>query len=308
MNDFKTIAEIAAEIGVSRQAIYLRLKNNDLLNAVKPFTEKQGKVTRYSIQGVELIKEAFLNNPVNYEVKQLTDNLSESQATCQNLSSELNSCKADLENTVKELEQLRKKVQSLETANAELSEKSSDIDSLTDKCKALETNCEALETALSEKENYINSQTDDLKAAQEKIKEFETANAELKMKSNGLETELSEKKNYISVLEADKEKAIDDIDDLKNQLKEKEASAKEDREKDRQERQTILTRLWQTEDKNKALETELNHYKALVNSKGESPNEDEQPVKVKADDLSPSDLHPQKKSFWDKMRERFAKK
>lgn len=266
MNDFKTIAEIASEIGVSRQAIYLRLKNNDLSNAVKPFTEKQGKVTRYSIQGVELIKEAFLNNPVNYEVKQLTDNLSESRATCQNLSSELNNCKADLENTVNELEQLREKVRSLEAENAELAEKSSDISSLTDKCKDLETNCEVLETKLSEKENYI------------------------------------------SVLEADKEKAIDDIDDLKNQLKEKEASAKEDREKDRQERQTILTRLWQTEDKNKALETELNHYKALVNSKGESAKEDEQSVKVKADDLSPSDLHPQKKSFWNKMRERFAKK
>ncbi len=160
MNDFKTIAEIAAEIGVSRQAIYLRLKNNDLSNAVKPFTEKQGKVTRYSIQGVELIKEAFLNNPVNYEVKQLTDNLSKSQATCQNLSSELNSCQAELEKSVKELEQLREKVQSLETANAELSEKSSDIDNLTNKCQELETKLSEMKIQIA-----------DLKADKDKLNE-----------------------------------------------------------------------------------------------------------------------------------------
>ena len=284
MNEYQTIAEIAANIGVSRQAVYLKLKNNDLSNAVKPFTESQGKVTRYSIKGVELIKEAFANNPVNSEVKQLTNSLTESQENCQELSSNLQNCKAELEKSVKELEQLREKVKSLETANAELLKNSSELDNLTNKCQELEKSCQVLETTLSEKKSYINSQTDDLKAAQEKIKEFETANAELKMKSNGLETELSEKKNYISVLEADKERANESIDDLKNQLKEKEASAKEEREKERQERQTILTRLWQTEDKNKALETELNKYKALADSKGESLKGDEQPVKTQIDD------------------------
>ena len=269
MNEYQTIAEIAANIGVSRQAVYLKLKNNDLSNAVKPFTEKQGKVTRYSIKGVELIKEAFANNPISSEVKQLTDSLTESQENCQELSSNLQNCQDELEKSVKELEQLREKVKSLEAANAELLKNSRELDNLTNKCQELEKNCQVLETTLSEK------------------------------------------KNYISTLEADKDKASYDIDDLKNQLKEKEASAKEDREKDRQERQTILTRLWKTEDEKKALEIELNKYKALVDSKGESLKGDEQPVKVKADDLSPSDLHPQKKSFRDKMRElreRFSKK
>lgn len=167
MNEYQTIAEIAANIGVSRQAVYLKLKNNDLSNAVKPFTESQGKVTRYSIQGVELIKEAFLNNPVNYEVKQLTDNLSESQATCQNLSSELNSCKAELEKSVKELEQLREKVKSLETANAELLKKSSGLDNLTNKCQELEKSCEVLETTISE----MKIQIADLKADKDKLNE-----------------------------------------------------------------------------------------------------------------------------------------
>lgn len=251
MNDFKTIAEIAANIGVSRQAVYLKLKNNDLSNAVKPFTESQGKVTRYSIKGVELIKEAFANNPINSEVKQLTNSLTESQENCQELSSNLQNCQAELEKSVKELEQLREKVKSLETANAELLKKSSGLDNLTNKCQELEKSCEVLETTLSEK------------------------------------------KNYISALEADKERANESIDDLKNQLKEKEASAKEEREKERQERQTILTRLWQTEDKNKALETELNKYKALADSKGESQKGDEQPVKTQIDD--PPQPEPQPK-------------
>lgn len=174
MNDFKTIAEIAANIGVSRQAVYLKLKNNDLSNAVKPFTERQGKVTRYSIKGVELIKEAFANNPVSCEIKNLTDDLKDSQEKCQELSSDLQNRQDELEKTVKEVKQLQDNIKVLENEKAELMRKTSELDSLTSKCQELEKICEVLKTKLSEKENFILDKTkavDDLKASNEKLNE-----------------------------------------------------------------------------------------------------------------------------------------
>lgn len=259
MNEFKTIAEIAAEIGVTRQAIYLKLKNNDLSEAVKPFTEKQGKVTRYSNQGIQLIKESFTSNTVNddltEEVKRLTNDLTESKDNCLKLSNDLNNCKAELDKALKEIETLKQ-------TNNELTAKTSTLDNLTDKCKGLENNCQVLETKLSEKENYISS------------------------------------------LEADKARANDKADYLVKQLEEKEASAKEERKSAEKERQTILTRLWQTEDEKKALETELKKYKSLVDSQqvqeGESVKEE-----PSRDHTEPKQPEPQKRSFFKRL---FGKK
>lgn len=220
-NEFKTISEIAKELSVSRQAIYLKLKNKDLSEAVKPFTEKQGNVTRYSNQGIQLIKAAFANSSVKDDltenVKNLTDNLTESQETCQKLSSDLNVCQAELDKALKE-------IQALKQANAELTVQTNSVKDLTEKCKVLENSCQVLETKLSEKENYINS------------------------------------------LESDKTSQSEQLNTLNTQLVNVIAAANEERDKERQERQTILSRLWSEEDKTKRLETELSKYKSMVDS------------------------------------------
>lgn len=74
MDDFKSISQLAKEIGVTRQAIYKKIKtDNQLSTGLQQFTVNQGKLTVYSLQGQKLIKQAFLNSttvnqPVNRAV------------------------------------------------------------------------------------------------------------------------------------------------------------------------------------------------------------------------------------------------
>lgn len=251
-NELKTISEIAKELSVSRQAIYLKLKNKVLSEAVKPFTVKQGNLTRYSYQGIQLIKDSFVNSSVKCNltesVKDLTDNLTESQETCQKLSSDLKSCQEELDKALKE-------IQSLKQTNNELTAKTSVIDSLTEECKALENSCQVLETKLSEKENYINS------------------------------------------LESDKASQSEQLNTLNTQLVNVITAANEERDKERQERQTILSRLWSEEDKTKRLETELSKYKSMVDS--------QQVTETEQSSSDPQEQPEQKRSFFKRL---FGKK
>lgn len=260
-NEFKTISEIAKELSVSRQAIYLKLKNKDLSEAVKPFTEKQGNVTKYSYQGIQLIKDSFVNSSVKCDltesVKGLTDDLTESQETCQKLSSDLNVCQTELDKALKE-------IQALKQINAELTEQTNGVKDLTEKCKALESSCQVLETKLSEKENYINS------------------------------------------LESDKASQSEQLSALNTQLANVITAANEERDKERQERQTILTRLWSEEDKTKRLETELSKYKSMVDSQQVTETEQAAPEPER----QPASSEPQeqpvpKRSFFKRL---FGKK
>lgn len=81
MNEYQTIAEIAKELSVSRQAVYQKIKTNaELANALQGFTVNNGKATMYSLQGKELIKQAFANNqsvkskPSSFDSQPSTDN------------------------------------------------------------------------------------------------------------------------------------------------------------------------------------------------------------------------------------------
>lgn len=55
----KTIAEIATEIGVSRQAVYKKIKQEPLSSSLQPFTVKRVNKTYIEIGGENLIKSAF---------------------------------------------------------------------------------------------------------------------------------------------------------------------------------------------------------------------------------------------------------
>lgn len=62
MNDLKSISEIAAALGVTRQAVYKKIKSNpELSTRLQEFTVNRGKTTVYSLQGQELIKQTFEN-------------------------------------------------------------------------------------------------------------------------------------------------------------------------------------------------------------------------------------------------------
>ena len=262
MNELKSISEIAKELNVSRQAVYLKLKNNDLSEAVKPFAERQGNVTRYTNQGIQLIKDSFTNSSVKCdfteELKSLTDNLTESQENCQELSKNLNTCQIELDKALKEVQELKR-------INSELTAKASVNDSLTEECKALENSCQVLKTKLSEKENYINS------------------------------------------LESDKASQSEQLNTLNTQLVNVITAANEERDKERQERQTILTRLWSEEDKTKRLETELSKYKSMVDSQQvtetehTAPEPESQPASSEAHGEQP----PKKRTLSERIRDFF---
>lgn len=55
----KTIAEIAKEIGVSKQAVYDKIKKEPLSSALKDLIEKVDNTLHIKLDGVELIKSAF---------------------------------------------------------------------------------------------------------------------------------------------------------------------------------------------------------------------------------------------------------
>lgn len=55
----KTIAEIASEIGVSRQAVYKKIKQEPLSSSLHAFTTNRDNVTYIETSGEKLIKSAF---------------------------------------------------------------------------------------------------------------------------------------------------------------------------------------------------------------------------------------------------------
>lgn len=58
--ELRTISQIAKELNVSRQTVYNRINNNpDLSSRLCQYTVKQQNRTLYTLQAVELIKQAF---------------------------------------------------------------------------------------------------------------------------------------------------------------------------------------------------------------------------------------------------------
>ena len=90
----KAVSEIASDIGVSRQAVYQKLKAPTLADAVKPFTVKQHNLTLYTLQGQALIRQSFdeVVNAVNIDSKRQSTNgklIDTLQATIETLTKQL---------------------------------------------------------------------------------------------------------------------------------------------------------------------------------------------------------------------------
>lgn len=61
----KTIAQIAAEIGVSRQAVYKKIKQEPLSTSLQGKLSTKGHVVVTSVDGEKLIKKAFLRKSLS---------------------------------------------------------------------------------------------------------------------------------------------------------------------------------------------------------------------------------------------------
>ena len=75
-DELRTIAQIAEELNVTRQAVYQRIRyNTELSTNLSKFTVKKGNKTLYCLQGQNLIKQAFqkvecVNSKVSIDCKQ----------------------------------------------------------------------------------------------------------------------------------------------------------------------------------------------------------------------------------------------
>ena len=163
MNDLKSISQIAINLGVSRQAVYSKLKSAELAKAVKPLSVKQGNTTLYTLQAQELIKQAFSVFTVNQES-------SNSQAEIDNLTNKLTENKKQLDIALHNIEVKNRELQQKEQTIKELTERLTMFDNLVTELKADKTKLNArLDKAEEERErleNNISNLTTALQAAQ----------------------------------------------------------------------------------------------------------------------------------------------
>lgn len=163
MNDLKSISQIAVNLGVSRQAVYSKLKSAELARAVKPLTVKQGNTTLYTLQAQELIKQAFTAFAVNQDS-------SNSQEEIDSLTSKLTESEKQLDIALHDIEVKSHELQEKEQTIKELTERLTMRDSLIAELKADKTKLNArLDKAEEERERLesnISNLTTALTAAQ----------------------------------------------------------------------------------------------------------------------------------------------
>ena len=160
MTELKTIAQIAAELGVSRQAVYSKIKSDELSHALKPETVRQGNTNLYTVKAQQLITQAFFVNKENKDSSELT----EIKAQLESMTNKLTENEKELDSTA----------QQLKDRTAELQEKEQALKSLTE-CKAmLESEIDVLKAQRTDKDNQISmlqSQLADFKADKQYLKD-----------------------------------------------------------------------------------------------------------------------------------------
>lgn len=71
----KTIRQIADEIGVSKQAIQKRLSREPLYTCIQPYISTKERTKYISVDGENLIKQAFSSLSSNEDIDKVADNL-----------------------------------------------------------------------------------------------------------------------------------------------------------------------------------------------------------------------------------------
>lgn len=98
----KTIRQIAEEIGVSKQAVFYRIKRQPLSNALQALMSKENGILMVSFDGEKLIKQAFSDN--NRETKPSKGHTSFDGEIVNLLSTAIATLKAESEMKTKQIE------------------------------------------------------------------------------------------------------------------------------------------------------------------------------------------------------------
>ena len=171
----KTAAAIAAEIGVSRQAVYKRLKNDNRLSTeLTKFTFTVHKSVYYTEEGEKLIKAAFAGDSVNQNVNHVNqiDNQSVNQNDNQvDSGSQSDSDRAELieslhkrlEDKDKELDVLREQLKQKDSQITELQEQAARLTQALDNTVMALTAAQALHAADKQQQLLTDTAADDTK-------------------------------------------------------------------------------------------------------------------------------------------------
>lgn len=198
----KSIAQIAEELGVTRQAVYKKLKDEKLKQSLEPFTIKQGNLNLYSEEGQKLIKQEFVSN----EVDTLETQLTEKQLEIESYETQLSDMKQKVERYEIELSERQLKVESLETELSNLKSEcaylKAEKDNISQELKSKDNIIQELNNSKQELQASLQSQIDRLK---EEVHSFQLSNTELKAKYNSCD-------ELVKRLEADKNKLNERLD------------------------------------------------------------------------------------------------
>ena len=154
MSDLMSIAQISDKLGVSKQAVYVKLKRPDIATAVKSETVRQGNKTLYTLKAVKLIEQAFFVTIPDAD----STKVEEVESRLKDIKEQLESVTEQLENKCKELQQ---KEQTLNELNAKLKVIESAVESLTsDKSflqEQIKQQVQQLQTATEKEVKYLDT-------------------------------------------------------------------------------------------------------------------------------------------------------
>lgn len=171
MNDeLKSIAQLAQELGVTRQAIYQKLKGEELAKAVQPYAVKQGNACKYTLKAQELIKQAF----ANISTEDFKAELTECKDRFKDLSTKLTDCEKELESVLQDVEAKKRELQEKERTLNELTNCKERLESRISELILEKKELEIIKVRFEEKENVISeirTQVDNLKADKDKLNE-----------------------------------------------------------------------------------------------------------------------------------------
>jgi len=117
----KTIAELAGEIGVSKQAVYDKIKKEPLSSALINLTVKIDGTLNYDIDGENLIKSAFnKRQQSSVSSKKLENNSQDKQDLIDSLKDTISILKGELANKNSQIDELTATIKNLsESINAD---------------------------------------------------------------------------------------------------------------------------------------------------------------------------------------------
>jgi len=154
MSDLMSIAQISDKLGVSKQAVYVKLKRPDIATAVKSETVRQGNKTLYTLNAVKLIEQAFSVTVLDAD----STKVEKIESRLKDVEEQLESVTEQLGNKCMELQQ---KEQTLNELNTKLKVVESVIESLnSDKLflqEQIKQQVQQLQTAIDKEVKYLDT-------------------------------------------------------------------------------------------------------------------------------------------------------